>query len=155
MRASRGKTARLPPRPRVALDTGVLLHALLLSDEKAQRLRRAWQDGACVPLIDAASAQALMRALAYPALKLSAAQQHELLADFLPYAEVVRAAPGVRRGVRQDLAPALDAAEAKRLKLDGVVSDCAARRARHAQRLSRAETVACRLLDSEEFLAAL
>lgn len=132
--SARRKTSKLPPR--VALDTGVVLHALLFGDAKAQRLRGAWQSGACRPLVDSASAQQLMRALAYPVLRLSAAQQHELLADFLPYAEVVGAAPEATR-------------------IDYIVSDRKGARARFARGVSQAEKGACRLLDSEQFLAVL
>lgn len=132
--SARRKPSKTPPR--VALDTGVILHALLFGDAKAQRLRGAWQSGACRPLVDSASAQQLMRALAYPSLRLTAAQQHELLADFLPYAEVVGAAPVTAR-------------------VDYVVSDRKGGRARIARGVSQTEKAACRLLDSEQFLAVL
>jgi len=146
----RAKTAAQPRR--VALDTGVLLHALLLSDDKAQRLRQAWQQGECVPLIGSASAQALMRALAYPAFKLDEAQQHELLADFLPYAEVVD--EGVKKAAANAL-PTLLTARACGLSIDALVSDCPRLRASFARGASRSGTGLCRLLGSEEFLAAL
>lgn len=83
--------------PRVVFDTAVLLRALLLPGDRAGALRRAWQEGRCQALIDAASARALLTALAAPALKLVAAERQELLADFLPYAEVVAAAGVARR----------------------------------------------------------
>jgi hypothetical protein len=143
----RKKAARAQP-PRVALDTGVLLYALLLSDDKAKRLRQLWQGGACVPLVSAASAQALMRALAYPGLKLSAAQQHELLADFLPYAEVVGEA-GTTLG--RQFPAVLHLARMETARADFLVSDCAELRAK----LARSRRPLCRLLGSEEFLASL
>jgi len=134
MKRSRSK------KPKVAFDTAVLLHALLLGDAKAQGLRQAWQTGACVPLINAGAAQDLMRALAYPGLKLDAGQQHELLADFLPFAEVVAE-------LRSRARPALALARGA----DALVSDCAALHGAFA----RAKLAPCRLLGSAEFLASL
>ncbi len=94
----RKKPAGMPPA--VVFDTRVLLRGLLGNDGFAQRLRRSWQLGQCRALVDPASARALMLALACPALGLSATQQHELLADYLPYAEVLQspAKPGLRAG---------------------------------------------------------
>lgn len=89
MRPRRSAAARAP---RVVFDTAVLLQALLGASAAAQGLRQAWQDGACQALVDAGSARALMLALGAPALGLSAAQQQELLADFLPYAQVLPSA---------------------------------------------------------------
>ena len=154
MTAPRRKRARAAgtDRPRVSLDTGVLLRALLLSDDKAKRLRQAWQQGSCLPLIAASTAQALMRALAFPGLKLSEAQQHELLADFLPYAEVV--AEATPRS-RSQAAPALLLAASAAARVDCLVSDCAALRASYGRAVSRSEKRPCRLLSSDEFLASL
>lgn len=143
---ARRKTAQ---PPRLVFDTGVLLRALLLSDARAQRLRQSWQDGACVPLIGTASAQALIRALAYPALALEEAQRHELLADFLPYAEVVKVS-GNRRAAAS---PLLSLALEPESKADGFVSDCVSTRARFARSISRSGTGLCRLLGSDEFMA--
>ena len=53
-------------------------------------LRSAWQSGRCVLLVSQATASELMRALAYPKFKLSAAERDELLADYLPYCHSVR-----------------------------------------------------------------
>lgn len=75
--------------PRVVLDTNVVLSALLFGAGPAARLRSAWQSGRIVPLASRATAQELVRALSYPKFKLMAAEQHELLADFMPWAEVV------------------------------------------------------------------
>lgn len=81
-RASRG--------PRVVLDTNVVLSALVFGGEISGRLRHAWQSGGCQALLSSATAQELVRALAYPKFRLSAEAQHELLADYLPYALTVR-----------------------------------------------------------------
>ncbi|MBB4846066.1 acid phosphatase family membrane protein YuiD [Paucibacter oligotrophus] len=137
-------------RPCVVFDTGVLLHALLLNDERAKQLRMSWQAGACRPLIGTGSAQALIQALSYPALALDESQQHELLADFLPYAEVVVAqAKGVRRPAQtqgQVLPAALqDLLAAAGDRVDCLVSDT----------VKPAKVGVCRVASSEEFLASL
>jgi len=75
--------------PRVVLDTNVVLSALLFSAGPAARVRSGWQSGRCVPLASTATAQELVRVLAYPKFRLSAAEQTELLADFIPWVEVV------------------------------------------------------------------
>lgn len=76
--------------PRVVLDTNVVLSALVFGGGVSARLRRAWQDGLCTPLVSAATTHELMRVLAYPKFRLDAAQQDELLADYLPWTRVVR-----------------------------------------------------------------
>lgn len=75
--------------PRVVLDTNVVLSALLFAGA-AGRLRVLWQEQRCLPLASAATAQELMRVLAYPKFRLSAAEQADLLADYLPYVATVR-----------------------------------------------------------------
>lgn len=76
--------------PRVVLDTNVVLSALVFRGETSARLRGTWQNGACTPLVSAATAQELVRVLAYPKFRLNAAEQDELLADYLPWTQVVR-----------------------------------------------------------------
>lgn len=75
--------------PRAVLDTNVVISALLFAGGGTARLRHAWQAGRLLPLLSTATAQELMRVLAYPKFKLTAADQQELLADYLPWAEVV------------------------------------------------------------------
>jgi putative PIN family toxin of toxin-antitoxin system len=75
---------------RVVLDTNVVLSALVFRNNAAGRLRRAWQEGVCQPLASAATVQELLRVLAYPKFRLTAEEQEELLADYLPYAKSVR-----------------------------------------------------------------
>jgi len=87
--AASGTAHRSPSVPRTGLDTNVILSALVFSSGATARLRQAWQADLLKPLVSTATVQALMRVLAYPKFKLSAAEQHELLADYLPYAEVV------------------------------------------------------------------
>lgn len=74
----------------VVLDTNVVLSALLFGDGAAGRVRRAWQQGAFLPLASTTTVQELIRVLAYPKFRLSHAEQEELLADYLPYIKTVR-----------------------------------------------------------------
>ena len=75
---------------RVVLDTKVVLSALVFGGGTAGRLRTAWQAGAFMPLVSTATAQELVRVLAYPKFRLSVADREELLADYLPYTITVR-----------------------------------------------------------------
>ena len=77
---------------RVVLDTNVVLSALVFRTGAAGQVRQAWQRGLVLPLASTATVQELVRVLAYPKLRLSKAEQDELLADYLPYAETVRIA---------------------------------------------------------------
>ncbi|AER56149.1 hypothetical protein DSC_07490 [Pseudoxanthomonas spadix BD-a59] len=79
---------------RVVLDTNIVLSALIFSAGplawiRQAWIRQAWQRQQLQPLVCRETAGELLRVLAYPKLKLSALEQQELLADFLPYAEVV------------------------------------------------------------------
>lgn len=75
--------------PRVVLDTNVVLSALLFGQGSVARLRTGWQSGRFVPLASAATARELVRVLAYPKFKLSASEQEDLLADYIPWVRVV------------------------------------------------------------------
>jgi putative PIN family toxin of toxin-antitoxin system len=75
--------------PRVLLDTNLVLSALVFGGGKPGALRLAWQQGRILPLIATPTADELLRALGYPKFKLSAAEQEELLADYLPWCETV------------------------------------------------------------------
>jgi putative PIN family toxin of toxin-antitoxin system len=75
---------------RVVLDTNVVLSALVFRGGAAGQVRHAWQRGLALPLASTATVQELVRVLAYPKFRLSKAEQDELLADYLPYAETVR-----------------------------------------------------------------
>ncbi len=90
--ATREPGASSPARrlARVVFDTNVVLSALVFAAGNTARLRGAWQAGACVPLVSTATARELVRVLAYPNFELTAHEQQELLADYLPHAEVVR-----------------------------------------------------------------
>ncbi len=81
---------------RVVVDTNVVLSALLFRQGRLAPLRALWQSGHCLPLVSKATADELLRALKYPKFRLSHDAQQELIADFLPFSEVVmlRASPG-------------------------------------------------------------
>lgn len=81
---------------RAVIDPSLILRALTLSDDESRGLRRAWQQGLLRPLVSPDLAATLMRALAYPALRLSEEEQQELLADFLPFVEVVKPVASAR-----------------------------------------------------------
>lgn len=81
--------------PVVVLDTNLVLSALVFAGGRLAVLRSAWQRGLCVPLVSQATASELIRVLAYPKFKLSAAQRDELLADYLPYCQSVRIPPSL------------------------------------------------------------
>lgn len=81
-------TAKTPPR--FVLDTNVVLSALLFGSGPAARLRAGWQSARFVPLASTATAQELLRVLGYPKFRLSGDEQGELLADIMPWVEVVQ-----------------------------------------------------------------
>jgi putative PIN family toxin of toxin-antitoxin system len=57
-----------------------------------------WQTQRVRPLASRETAQELLRVIAYPKFRLTAAEQEELLADYLPYCETVsvpRQVPGL------------------------------------------------------------
>ncbi len=92
--SARGRSARSddPRISRVVLDTNVVLSALVFGKGVTARLRAAWQVRRFLPLVSAATAQELVRVLAYPKFRLALPEQQELLADYLPYSEAVRIA---------------------------------------------------------------
>ncbi|MGZ5786871.1 MAG: putative toxin-antitoxin system toxin component, PIN family [Ramlibacter sp.] len=76
--------------PRVVLDTNVVLSALLFGGGPTAQVRVVWMAGRFVPLASTATVQELVRVLAFPKFKLTAGEQQDLLADYLPSVQVVR-----------------------------------------------------------------
>lgn len=76
--------------PRWVLDTNVVLSGLIRPGGVTGRLRLAWQSQRFVPLVSRPIAAELIRVLAYPKFKLTPEEQHDLLADYLPWAETFR-----------------------------------------------------------------
>ena len=108
--AQRVLTAAL--RPRVVLDTNVVVSALLFANGHLAWLREAWQREQFVPLVDRETAAELLRVLHYPKFKLTESDRHDLLADFLPHVETVH--PGADD---DGLPPLRDPADLKFLAL--------------------------------------
>ena len=76
--------------PRVVLDTNCIVSALLFSKGSAGWLRDAWMHQRFIPLVSHDTASELIKVLSYPKFQLAKNEQEIILADFLPYAEVVR-----------------------------------------------------------------
>jgi uncharacterized protein len=81
--------AQTPLKPRVVFDTGTVLSALVFAGGRLAWLRTHWRSGGCTPLLSRDTAAELLRVLAYPKFRLSSADRHELLADYLPYCAMV------------------------------------------------------------------
>jgi putative PIN family toxin of toxin-antitoxin system len=77
---------------RVVFDTTVVVSALLFANGRLAWLREHWRAGGCVPLISRATAAELTRVFRYPKFGLSTDDARELLADYLPYCEVIERA---------------------------------------------------------------
>jgi uncharacterized protein len=73
----------------VVLDTNLVLSALLFGNGFLSRYRHLWQQNILLPLISRTTAAELIRVLGYPKFKLTARDQQELLADYLPWCESV------------------------------------------------------------------
>ena len=72
---------------RVALDTNVVVSALLFERGSLAWIRRAWQMGLIQPVVAEPTVRELMRVLAYPKFRLNALDLEQLLADLLPWCE--------------------------------------------------------------------
>ncbi|MDO9466777.1 MAG: putative toxin-antitoxin system toxin component, PIN family [Thiobacillus sp.] len=135
--------------PRVVLDTNLVLSALVFANGRLAPLRHAWQGGRCVPLVSKATTAELIRVLAYPKFKLNDEEQHELLADYLPWCATVRipnpppATPKCRDPFDQ---PFLQLAAAG--KADFLVSG-------DNNLLSLHDQFVCPIVTAEQFLAAI
>ena len=75
---------------RVVLDTNCLVSALIFSRGKFVWLREAWQAKRFIALASRDTVSELLRVLNYPKFKLSRSEQESLLAEFLPYVEIVK-----------------------------------------------------------------
>ncbi len=76
-------------RLRVVFDTTTVISALLFTGGRLAWLRRHWREGACVPLLSAATAAELTWVLAYPKFQLSQSEREELMAEYVPWCELV------------------------------------------------------------------
>ena len=76
-------------RPRVVLDTNVIVSALLFGGRSLGWLVGAWQSGRITPLASAQTVTELVRVLGYPKFQLSEGERDELLGEYLPLCEAV------------------------------------------------------------------
>ena len=77
--------------PRAVLDTNVLVSAFLFRSGRLSWLRQAWQTMALRPVMANPTTEELLRVLAYPKFRLSAADVEALLEELLPWVEVFAA----------------------------------------------------------------
>ena len=73
---------------RVVFDTNVVVSALVFG-RRLRWLRQAWASGAVLPIVCRETVSELLRVLAYTKFRLDAADRDALLADYLPFAEIV------------------------------------------------------------------
>lgn len=74
---------------RVVIDTNVVISALVFKSGSLSRLQDLWQSGQLLPLASRETTQELLSVLKYPKFALSEHEQHEVLAAYLPYCEVL------------------------------------------------------------------
>jgi uncharacterized protein len=74
---------------RIVIDTNILLSALIFSGGRVGIFRQLWQEQRFQPLVSKPTATELIRVLAYPKFKLTEVEREDLLADYLPFCEVV------------------------------------------------------------------
>ena len=74
---------------RVVLDTNTVLSALLFVQGRLAPLLAAWQSGIVTSLLCAQKVEEPLRVLAYPKFKLTSEEREELLADNLPFGQVI------------------------------------------------------------------
>jgi putative PIN family toxin of toxin-antitoxin system len=77
---------------RVALDTNVVVSAILFTKGHLTWLREGWSTGRFLPLIDTPCAKELLRVLAYPKFRLMPDDIQTLLGTYLPFTEAVNTA---------------------------------------------------------------
>lgn len=77
---------------RVVLDSNVLLSALVFAGGTLGRFRSLWTSGKILPCASKGTVQKLIRLLANAKFKLNSKDQESLLADYLPFVQIVDAA---------------------------------------------------------------
>jgi predicted nucleic acid-binding protein len=81
---------------RVVLDTNVVASALLFPGPTTAQVRRAWISGSIVPLVCRDTTLELVRVLAYPRFGLTEEEISQLLAEYLPWCEVLDGVGGLQ-----------------------------------------------------------
>lgn len=74
---------------RVILDTNCLVSALIFSKGRTAELRQLWQTEEVIPVVCRETVTELIRVLSYPKFSLTPQEVESLLAEFLPWAEVI------------------------------------------------------------------
>jgi len=74
---------------RVVFDTNTVVSALLFENGRLAWLRQRWQSDDCTALASRETIAEMTRLFAYPKFKLSVEDRHELLAEYLPFCEIV------------------------------------------------------------------
>ena len=74
---------------RIVFDTSVVLSALVFQAGKLGWLRAHWLDDRCIPLVSRDTVAELMKILQRRKFQLTAEERRELLADYLPFCEIV------------------------------------------------------------------
>jgi putative PIN family toxin of toxin-antitoxin system len=82
---------------RVVFDTNVVVSALLFRSGRISWLREVWLKKDVVPVVTRETVEELLGVLEYPKFQLSKEDRQELLAEYLPFAEV---APSAKRPTR-------------------------------------------------------
>lgn len=77
-----------PVTVRAVFDTNVVISALVFRAGRLSWLRSAWRAGQLIPVVNDETVKELLRVLGYPKFALTRDDIDELLADYLPYAEV-------------------------------------------------------------------
>ena len=80
-------------KPRVVLDTNVVVSALIFEGGRLVWLRHDWAARRFVPLASKETVDELLRVLAYPKFGLADHEIEALLGDYLPFVEPVHARP--------------------------------------------------------------
>jgi uncharacterized protein len=78
---------------RVVLDTNVLLSTLVFTGGQLQTLRLHWQSKKFIPVACKETVEELIRVLGYSKFNMSEQRRDDLLADYLPYIEIVELPP--------------------------------------------------------------
>lgn len=76
---------------RAVFDTNTVISALFFARGRVSWLRDHWRSLACTPLVSPVTAQELVRVLGYPKFRLDENDRDELLSDYLPFCEIVKA----------------------------------------------------------------
>jgi len=102
----------------VVFDTTVVVSALLFTGGRLAWLRGHWRAGNALPLASRATVEELARVLRYPKFQLSSDHRDELLAEYLPYCEIIQAIRKSKLSCRDKYdQPFLDLAESGKADL--------------------------------------